>query len=786
LLKHALLFLEQSVFTHYLLCIFKGEQRAETHVTHTMSPTPSASSYNSSSSAVLPSYQLQPTDDKGDEVVVGGKHGKEGMLAHIFRAFSLDCNNRQQDRHEYSRDQESSSSSSLSPEMQRLSLSITTKNDEENQQFRYGRNKNMANSSNRVLRLPLARGMAVSGVLVAALLTFLVVHELRTKKTPATTCPNVVTSFRNEDSSWDAAFGQQSSLTNLKSAAVAADHPTCSQMGLNIIQVSGGNAVDAAVTVALCLGVANPASSGMGGGAFILVHASREEFLQKQVDKTNNDNAMIQTPAFHDARSVEDIQNEKQGNSSNNKRMMMMMTEVVDCREVAPAAATQDMYLHHATMDSERGGLAIGVPGELRGLELLHARHGRLSWRDVLEPVARLAETGVTVNANLASEIAIMQKRYHTGTATPVTNSTTTTHPDFANALRQVLTRTNDWSTPLRQGDLLHNPALAKTLRRIQKYGANAIYKGDAAAQWAADIQKMGGIVTRRDLETYQATLRSPVIGQGQLQGLTVVGVPPPSSGGAAIIGAARFLAAFQASANSAPLSRHDTTATQHRMVEASKHAFAIRMSMSDPDYDTATVQDAVNDLVHSDYMQTLQRTVHNDASILPLSQYGGTKWAQLKDTDGQAPVVPDAKEGDRRRRLSDQDVIDNDDLIGKSPIMGGRPFGYLNDGGTSHFSILDQDGNAVSMTTSVNTYFGSNVLSPSTGIILSNTMDDFSSPGRPNYFGLQPSTANYIHAGKKPLSSMSPTLVFAKEEAEEEDDHDDDWGDLVLVLGAR
>jgi gamma-glutamyltranspeptidase len=88
----------------------------------------------------------------------------------------------------------------------------------------------------------------------------------------------------------------------------------------------------------------------------------------------------------------------------------------------------------------------------------------------------------------------------------------------------------------------------------------------------------------------------------------------------------------------------------------------------------------------------------------------------------------------------------------------------------------------------SVNTYFGSNVVSPSTGILLSNTMDDFSSPGRPNYFGLQPSTANYIHANKKPLSSMSPTLVFAKEEEEDNgaDDNDNDWGDLVLVLGAR
>jgi len=114
------------------------------------------------------------------------------------------------------------------------------------------------------------------------------------------------------------------------------------------------------------------------------------------------------------------------------------------------------------------------------------------------------------------------------------------------------------------------------------------------------------------------------------------------------------------------------------------------------------------------------------DDSILPLSQYGGTKWAQLKDTDGQSEPT-DANEGDRRlRRLA-------------------RRFGNLEDKGTSHFSIVDKDGNAVSMTTSINTYFGSNVLSPSTGIILSNTMDDFSTPGKPNYFGLHPSTVSLL-----------------------------------------
>jgi hypothetical protein len=145
-----------------------------------------------------------------------------------------------------------------------------------------------------------------------------------------------------------------SSLEDLKHGAVASDHEICSKVGTSILR-DGGNAVDAAVATILCLGVANPASSGLGGGAFILIHS----------DKINYENRAHQGgfPPFHDATSGTVI-------DSNGK-----ITEVIDCRETAPAAATVDMFATKPVSASSFGGLAVAVPGELRGLELAHARH---------------------------------------------------------------------------------------------------------------------------------------------------------------------------------------------------------------------------------------------------------------------------------------------------------------------------------------------------------------------------------------------------------------------------
>jgi gamma-glutamyltranspeptidase len=508
----------------------------------------------------------------------------------------------------------------------------------------------------------------------------------------------------------------QSLIQGVSNGAVAADHPLCSQMGRSILQDSGGNAVDAAVTVALCLGVANPGSSGLGGGAFMLIHAD-------EADEAASDHL----PPFVDART-----------GLSPKSVSGKVTEVIDCREIAPSKATTNMYDDKPAWATVLGGLAIGVPGELRGLELAHARHGRLPWSSVIDPVMRLAIRGVEVNTNLAHEIKIMASRFNDSSV------------DFG--LRKLLTRGDSWTKPLREGELLQNQKLGELLQDIMSDGSKALYS-DRAEALAQDIQAAGGIVTAEDIQNYQATIRSPLVAHS-INGFSIVGVPPPSSGGAAIIGAVRFLSGYES-----PLVSYSDTLSRHRLVEACKHVFAIRMSLSDPAFNAETVEKAVRDMISGSYMESL-RNITNDQKVLGASKYGGPTWAQLKDSDVNHNVT-DAQEGDRRRLR--------------------HHFGYLNDHGTSHFSVVDKDGNSVVMTTSVNTYFGSNVVSKSTGIVLSNTMDDFSIPGSPNFFGLRPSVSNYIKPGKKPLSSMSPTLVFRKSSEADADV----LGTLVLAMGA-
>ena len=250
------------------------------------------------------------------------------------------------------------------------------------------------------------------------------------------------------------------------------------------------------------------------------------------------------------------------------------------------------------------------------------------------------------------------------------------------------------------------------------------------------------------------------------IKGYTVVGAPPPSSGGGVIIGALRFLSGY-----ATPFASLADTLSKHRYVEACRHAFAIRMSLSDPKFAREENADAVNDLISGDYIGSL-RNVTMDDDVLRLSQYGGMKWAQLKDTEDKGALI-DAQEGDRRRRRTSE--VAHSTITARHRKM--RLFNYLEDHGTTSLSVVDKDRNTVVITSSINLEFGSKVYSPSTGLILNNQMDDFATPGRADYFGLHPSESNYISPGKRALSSMSPTMVFC-------DGSNGDMGDLVLSLG--
>lgn len=537
----------------------------------------------------------------------------------------------------------------------------------------------------------------------------------------------------------------KSTLEGLKQGAVASDHPVCSDIGKSMLEFHGGNAVDAAVATALCLGVANPASSGIGGGMFMVIHADRKHHEKRwnvaatahDATSANGSNASIRRPDFVDARNAS-----SPGYADDEK-----ITEVIDAREVAPDGAYRDMYLQPNVPPtaSVKGGLAVAVLGELRGLELAHARHGSLDWSVVVEPALRLARDGVIVTNHLSIDIANQKNNIVKYGLT---------------GLGKLLTRDGLSQTMLKEGDLLKNPTLAKTLEAVMEEGADAIYKGERARNLAADIQAAGGIVTEEDLNRYKATLRSPLISEAS--GFSIVGVPPPSSGGATIIGILRFLSGF-----SSPMASLADTLSIHRLVEGMRHAFAIRMSLSDPDFSTNVTLDATNDLVRGSYMEEL-RISYRDNGTANLSAFGGPKWAQLKDGEG-AVDANDAHEGDRSRRLRYQ----------KRHLY--RTFGYLEDHGTTHLSVVDSQGNAVSLTSTINTYFGSGIVSQSTGIVLNNQMDDFGTPGQINYFGLKPSEANFIEPRKKPLSSMAPMLVFKKSE----DEGNVSLGKLFLAIGA-
>ena len=479
-----------------------------------------------------------------------------------------------------------------------------------------------------------------------------------------------------------------STLPPMDHGVVAADHPTCSEIGLSMMRDLGGNAIDAAVATALCLGVANPSSSGIGGGAFILIHADADNYLKNLDQKPQ--------PKYHEAR----INPKTFAKGTTDK-----INEVIDCREVAGEKASTTMFEDEGVPSDASlfGGLAIGVPGELKGLELSHARHGRLEWAAVVRPAMELARNGVPVYTHLAHDIEMMQGRQ-------------ALHGNGLPTLRKLLTHDNDWKHILKEGQLIKNVKLADTLQAIMEDGSDALYVGTRAEQLANDIQRGGGILTKDDIELYLPTLRDPVISDNVF-GIRVVGVPPPSSGGAVIIGAIRFLAGF-----ATPLASFADTLGIHRMTEAMKHAFAIRMSMGDPafpignDVTNATTYDAVEALIQGSYMEELRQSSYSDNRVLNMSHYGGPKFAQLNDSDGSAHGH-DAKEGDRRRRrrrLQRQ----------KGRRRLADPFGYLEDHGTSHLSVVDADGNAVAITTSVNAQFGCGIVSESTGIVLNNQMD--------------------------------------------------------------
>ena len=356
----------------------------------------------------------------------------------------------------------------------------------------------------------------------------------------------------------------------------------------------------------------------------------------------------------------------------------------MDARETAPLSARRDMYLVDGRADprlSRFGPLAVGVPGLVRGLRELHQQEGNLAWSEVLAPARRLAAEGIVVSPMLRDRIILAE-------------------PRFNQAAREIFM---PGGRVPRVGDILVQADLARTLEEIATGGADAFYAGRVAGSIAATASSAGRGVSRQDLAAYRPRWREPIT--GNYRGLTVVSMPPPSSGGVHLVQMLNILDGFDLSACG-----FGSACACHLLAEAMKFAYADRsLYLGDSDF----VPVPVRRLTSRSYADSLRGLISPDRAY-------------------------------------------PEDLIEGAPV---QPFESHE---TTHLSVIDGRGNAVAATLTINLTFGSGLVAPGTGIVLNDEMDDFAAaPGQPNAFGLVGAEANSIAPGKRPLSSMTPTIVL-------------------------
>ncbi|HWA97940.1 MAG TPA: gamma-glutamyltransferase, partial [Pirellulales bacterium] len=361
----------------------------------------------------------------------------------------------------------------------------------------------------------------------------------------------------------------------------------------------------------------------------------------------------------------------------------------LDGREMAPAAAARDMFVRAGKADSEAsqtGPLASAVPGALALYDEALRRYGKQKLADALLPAAEIAERGFPVDVKYAAKIKASASKL----------------AQFPSS-RATLLKAD--GTSLGEGETLRQPDLARTYRAIATEGIDWFYRGPFAEMVGAWMASHGGIITKADFAAYHIVEREPLV--TAYRGHTIVGFPPPSSGGVHVAQILGMLERFDLAA----LERENPAKRVHVEAEAMKLAFADRAHwLGDPDFAQVPKR-----LIDPQYIAGLAARI-DPARATPVP------------THGTPPAY-------------------NDELFGKH---------------TTHLTAVDAEGNWVAITATVNTAFGSKVIIPETGVIMNNQMDDFSiRPGVPNSFGLVGAEANAIAPGKRPLSSMSPTMVL-------------------------
>lgn len=388
-------------------------------------------------------------------------------------------------------------------------------------------------------------------------------------------------------------------------------------------------------------------------------------------------------------------------------------TAFVDYREVAPQGASRDMYSSRKDEDASTVGYrAVAVPGTVAGLSVALGHYGTMNLAKVMQPAIRLAEQGFALDERMAANF---DKTSETLSRFPVTQRI------FLNG-----------GNGFKEGDLFKQPELAATLKRIATNGADEFYRGQTARHLAEDMAKNHGLITMDDLAGYTPRIREPLHATYKYRGhdWELITSPPPSSGGIAIIEMMNIL-------DPVTLRGWDDAQSVHWVAEAMRRAFADRAAwLGDSDF----AQVPVNGLTSREYAAKLRATIDPEEATPSAQVHAGDALAFDSELRG-APMAP--------KPLSAEEA---QGILKMEGARGGH---------TTHFSVVDAAGNAVANTYTLNDWFGSAVTSPD-GFLLNDEMDDFTTqPGKPNMFGLIQSQANAVGPGKRPLSSMTPTIVL-------------------------
>ena len=468
-------------------------------------------------------------------------------------------------------------------------------------------------------------------------------------------------------------------VPGVRGGVVTTSEPAAAQVGGEILRM-GGNAIDAAAAVAFALNVLEPQSSGIGGGGFMMIHIKKN-----------------------------------------------LQTFVIDSRETAPEAATPDMFLDTSNTPTpfpfslrSTSGIAVGVPGMLRGIDLALKKWGTISLSEALSPAISLAENGIRVSSRLAESILSSRLASEPG------------NPAYEEARSVFL----PGGSPLNEGDLLIQTTLANTFHILAEQGVNAFYTGEIANSIvetqrntrslsnSGDQARLVGRMVLSDLANYEAAIRKPVV--DDYRDYCIVSMPPPSSGGLTVIQILKLIERFPIGYKDQGFGFGDAR-TLNVMIEAMRLAFADRaIWMGDADFVDVPSDGLLND------------------------NYIAMRSALINPDSRQVNVMPD-----------DPRPYDDPSIKKKCKLSPGP---WIDEEGinTTHFSIVDQYGNIVTYTNTIESAWGTGLMVPGYGFMLNNELTDFnSSPtynSDPNNFN---PGANDVAPGKRPRSSMSPTIIF-------------------------